>query len=140
MRETRLSGSEGGAARSTCRSYPYLFRVTRYKRTSLTFDAHAAAFVSSAVSAPEPATNSITLVRRFADAMIEHSRENLPAPKLPLFPIVLTRDKFQVPRVKVSNLYTARVPQEFKSIANIDHDLNLDQIFYALTKITGEAK
>jgi hypothetical protein len=53
---------------------------------------------------------------------------------------VLTRDKFQVPRVKVSNLYTARVPQEFKSIANIDHDLNLDQIFYALTKITGEAK
>jgi hypothetical protein len=24
MRETRLSGLEGGAARSTCRSYPYL--------------------------------------------------------------------------------------------------------------------
>ena len=23
MRETRLSGLEGGAARSTCRSYPY---------------------------------------------------------------------------------------------------------------------
>ena len=25
MRETRPSGLEGGAARSTCRSYPYLF-------------------------------------------------------------------------------------------------------------------
>jgi hypothetical protein len=35
-----------------------------------------AAFVSSAVSAPEPATDSIALVRRFADAMIDHSLEN----------------------------------------------------------------
>lgn len=86
------------------------------------------------------APDSIPIVQRFADAMIDHSRENLPDPKLPLFPIVLTRDKYQVPRVKVSNLYTARVPQEFKSIANIHHDLNLYQIFYALTKITGDAK
>lgn len=88
----------------------------------------------------EASSDSIALVRGFADAMIEHSRENLPDPKLPLFPIVLTRDKYQVPRVKVSNLYTARVPQEFKSIANIHHDLNLYQIFYALTKLTGEPK
>lgn len=97
------------------------------------------AFSSSALCA-DAAPDSIAIVHRFADAMIDHSRENLPDPKLPLFPIVLTRDKFQVPRVKVSNLYTARVPQEFKSIANIHHDLNLYQIFYALTQITGEAK
>ncbi|MEZ5386346.1 MAG: hypothetical protein R3F13_12600 [Prosthecobacter sp.] len=105
-----------------------------------------AAFASSplplrgAEPSKDAAPDSIAIVRRFADAMIEHGHENLPDPKLPLFPIVLTRDKYQVPRVKVSNLYTARVPQEFKSIANIHHDLNLYQIFYALTKITGEAQ
>ncbi len=80
------------------------------------------------------------VVRRYADAMIEHSRENLPDPKLPLFPIVLTRDTYKIPPGKVGNLVIARTPQEFKNIANIHHDLNLYQIFYALTKLTGDAK
>ena len=94
--------------------------------------------VSTLPAADEP--DAIAVVQRFADAMIEHGRANLPDSSLPLFPIVLTRDKFQVPRVKIGNLVTARVPQEFKSIANIHHDLNLYQMFYALTAITGDAK
>lgn len=98
------------------------------------------AVISSAVRAAEPAPDSIALVRRFADAMIDQSRANLPHKDLPLFPLALTRDKFQIPRIKVGNLVTARVPQEFKTVANIHHDLNLYQIFYALTKITGESK
>ncbi|WP_395741861.1 hypothetical protein [Prosthecobacter sp.] len=80
------------------------------------------------------------IVRRYADAMIDQSRTQLPAPLTPLFPIVLTRDKYQIPAGKVSNLYTARVPQEFKNIANIHHDLNLYQVFYALSQLTGEKK
>ncbi len=80
------------------------------------------------------------IVRGYADAMIDQSRTQLPDPTLPLFPIVLTRDKYQIPAGKVSNLYTARVPQEFKNIANIHHDLNLYQVFYALSQITGEKK
>ena len=92
------------------------------------------------VRSAEPAPDSIAIVRRFADAMLDKSRANLPHKDLPLFPLALTRDTFQVPRIKVGNLVTARVPQEFKTIANIHHDLNLYQIFYALTKITGDAK
>jgi hypothetical protein len=80
------------------------------------------------------------IVRRYADAMIDQSRTHLPDPKLPLFPIVLTRDSYQIPAGRVGNLYTARVPQEFKNIANIHHDLNLYQVFYDLSKLTGEAK
>lgn len=80
------------------------------------------------------------IVRRFADAMIDRSRSQLPHPERPLFPIVLTRDTFQIPKGKVGNLVTARVPQEFKTIANPHHDLNLYQVLYALGKLTGEAK
>lgn len=72
--------------------------------------------------------------------MIEQSRAHLPEAKTPLFPIVLTRDTYEIPSRKVENLVTARVPQQFKNIANVHHDLNLYQIFYALTKITGDAK
>lgn len=84
--------------------------------------------------------DTFTIVRRYADAMIEQSRTNLPNPQLPLFPIVLTRDTFQIPAGKVGNLVTARTPQEFKNIANPHHDLNLYQVFYALSKLTGEPK
>lgn len=80
------------------------------------------------------------IVRRFADAMIDDSRSHLPDPQTPLFPIVLTRDKYQIPSGRVGNLYTARVPQEFKNIANIHHDLNLYQVFYALSQLTGDKK
>ncbi|MBE7495069.1 MAG: hypothetical protein HS117_09000 [Verrucomicrobiaceae bacterium] len=97
-------------------------------------------FTAGEIRGTEAAPDSIALVRRFADAMIEKSRANLPHPDVPLFPIALTRDKFQIPRFKVGNLVTARVPQEFKTIANIHHDLNLYQLFYALGKISGEAK
>ena len=100
----------------------------------------AVGLLAPSVHAANDAPDALTTVRRFADAMIEHGRAGLPDPQLPLFPIVLTRDKFQVPRVKIGNLVTARVPQEFKSIANIHHDMNLYQMFYALTSITGDAK
>lgn len=80
------------------------------------------------------------IVRNYADAMIDKSRSQLPEPTPPLFPIVLTRDKFTIPPGKVGNLVTARVPQEFKNIANPHHDLNLYQVLYALSKLTGEAK
>ncbi len=94
----------------------------------------------SSVSRAEDPPDLTGIVRRYADAMIDQSRTQLPDPKAPLFPIVLTRDKYQIPAGKVSNLYTARVPQEFKNIANIHHDLNLYQVFYALSKLTGEPK
>lgn len=80
------------------------------------------------------------IVRRYADVMIEKSRAQLPNVQLPLFPLVLTRDTFTIPRGKVGNLVTARVPQEFKTTANPHHDLNLYQVFYALSTLTGDAK
>ncbi|MSU50313.1 MAG: hypothetical protein EXS37_14710 [Opitutus sp.] len=80
------------------------------------------------------------VVRRFADAMIDRSRTNLSEPKSPLFPIVLTRDTYEIPKGNVQNLVTARVPQEFKNIANPHHDQNLYQILYALSKLTGDAR
>src|SRR5688500_16672972 len=82
----------------------------------------------------------MAIVRGYADAMIDKSRANLPDPKLPLFPIVLTRDTYKIPDGKVGNLVTARVPQESKNIANPHHDLNLYQLLYALTTITGEPR
>ncbi len=100
----------------------------------------ASLFCTHAFPAAGEAAEALATVRAFADAMIERGRENLPDPALPLFPIVLSRDTFQVPRVKIGNLVTARVPQEFRTIANIHHDLNLYQVFYALTKVTGDAK
>jgi len=51
------------------------------------------------------------IVTRFADAMIDRSRTNLPNAQLPLFPIVLTRDTYQVPAIGARSLVTARVPQ-----------------------------
>ncbi len=98
----------------------------------------ASLWLNQSVLAEEPDTFAI--VRGYADAMIEHSRENLPHKDLPLFPIVLKRDKYEIPPGRVNNLITARVPLEFKNIANIHHDLNLYQVFYALTKLTGDPK
>ncbi|HEY2573477.1 MAG TPA: hypothetical protein VGH65_05380, partial [Verrucomicrobiaceae bacterium] len=94
----------------------------------------------AAPPASHDAPDLFAMVRGYADAMIDHSRSQLPEPRTPLFPIVVTRDKYQIPTGKVGNLVVARTPQEFKNIANIHHDLNLYQIFYALTKLTGDPK
>ncbi|WP_170266492.1 hypothetical protein [Brevifollis gellanilyticus] len=91
-------------------------------------------------NAQAAAPDSMAIVKRFADAMIDHSRENLPHKEVPLFPLTLLRDSYQIPRIKVGNLVNARVPQEFKTTANIHHDLNLYQIFDALSVITGDPK
>lgn len=101
-------------------------------------------WICGAAPAAEPATGEppdlIGVVRKYADAMIDLSRSKLPEPKLPLFPIVLTRNTYEIPPGKVGNLVTARVPQEFKNIANPHHDLNLYQVLYALSTLTGEKK
>src|SRR5688500_7115429 len=94
----------------------------------------------AAESGKAEAPDFMTIVRGYADAMIDRSRANLPDPKLPLFPIVLTRDTYQIPPGKVGNLVTARVPQDFKNIANPHHDLNLYQVLYALSTLTGEPR
>ena len=96
--------------------------------------------VSVGASAAEPAPDLLGVVQRFADAMIDKSRSRLPKKELPLFPIVLTRDTYEIPKGNVQNLVTARVPQEFKHTANPHHDQNIYQIFYALTAVTGQKK
>lgn len=92
----------------------------------------------------EPAQDAtpdfLAVVRRYADAMIDRSRSRLPEPRSPLFPMVLTRDTFEIPPGKVQNLNTARVPQEFKNISNPHHDQNLYQILYALSPLTGDPR
>ena len=80
------------------------------------------------------------VVKSFADTMVDHSRTRIPGAKTPLFPIVLTRDTFEIPKGTVRSLQTARVPQEYKNIANPHHDQNIYQILYALTKLTGDRK
>lgn len=94
----------------------------------------------TAAGTADEAPDLLGIVKRYADAMIDKSRSQLPEPKSPLFPIVLTRDTFQIQPGKVGNLVTARVPQEFKNIANVHHDLNLYQVLHALTKLTGDSK
>ncbi len=102
------------------------------------------ALSATALTAAEPASAApldlFGVVRRFADAMLDRSRANLPDPRLPLFPIVLTRDTYALPSGTVRNLNTARVPQEFKTTANPHHDQNIYQILYALTPLTGEPR
>jgi len=79
-------------------------------------------------------------VKRYADAMIEKSRRNLPEPATPLFPITLNRETYRLPEGRVGALITARVPQQFSAIANPQHDMNLYQVLYALTRFTGDTK
>lgn len=98
---------------------------------------NALAAESGATAAPP---DFLPIVQRFADAMLENSRSRLPDPQLALFPIVLTRDTYEIPKGKVQNLNTARVPQEFKHTANPHHDQNIYQVLYALSELTGEAK
>ena len=78
--------------------------------------------------------------RAYADAMIAASRSNLPEPGTPLFPIALERGTHCLPKGSVGALNTARVPQEFSRTANPQHDMNLYQILYALTRFSGDPK
>lgn len=96
--------------------------------------------VSVGASAAEPAPDLLGVVRRFADAMLDRGRAQLPDPQLALFPTVLTRGTYEIPTGRVANLTTARVPQEFKFTANPHHDQNIYQVLYALGKITGDSR
>lgn len=137
--KTSASVAENGCSTDTeltrFRSLPTL-RFARWIALTLGFTSALTGFAASA----ESSANYRDVVVRFADAMIERSRVALPHPDLPLFPIVRTRDTFEVPKTDVRNLMTARVPQEFKYTANPHHDQNIYQILYALTEITGEKK
>src|SRR3954470_76934 len=115
--------------------FPFSEKLARFARWAGASLAAVAASLAAGLAvegAKEEAPDLQAMVRRYADAMIDRSRSNLPNPQLPLFPIVLTRDTFQIPSGKVANLVTARTPQEFKNIANPHHDLNLYQVLYAL--------
>ncbi len=104
---------------------------------SLLACADASAATEAGAAAP---ADYFGIVQRFADAMVDKSRSKMPHADLPLFPIVLTRDTYEIPKGNVQNLVTARVPQEFKQTANPHHDQNIYQILYALTALTGQKK
>lgn len=91
-------------------------------------------------AAAQNRSDLLSVVTRFADAMIDQSRSNLPNAQVPLFPIVLTRNTYTIPAAGARSLVTARVPAEFRNIANPQHDENIYQVLYALTTLTGNAR
>ena len=118
--------------------------ITAVVLSGLVGDAHAAAGEQQA-GPPQPAAakrSALEVVRGYVEAMLDQDkgRDHFGAQPTPLFATVLDRKTYRIPQGKVDDLFRARVPQEFKFIANPHHDENLLQVLYALARITGQPR
>jgi hypothetical protein len=88
----------------------------------------------AALQAADPTPDALELVRTYADAMLDKDkgRDHYGASATPLFATVLDRKTYRIPESTASDLYRARVPQEFEFIGNPHADQNLLQVLYAL--------
>ncbi len=80
-------------------------------------------------------------VRAYVDAMLEHGRDRVGQVESPLLlvsidPKTMARPKIRRPR----GLVVARLPEAFRDCANPHLEMNLYQIMYALSEITGDAE
>jgi hypothetical protein len=93
-------------------------------------------------AADNPAGNAkryLDTVRRYADAMIEHGRDEYGEVKSPLFAVTLDRQRLKLPD---------KSPGDISGIRNIDrtiganpmHDQNFYQLLYALTRATDDSR
>jgi len=85
-------------------------------------------------------TSYLDIVRRYADAMIEHGRDVYGEIKSPLFTATLDRKTLKLPAKSPGNISGIRNGDRTLTGANPMHDLNFHQTLYALTKANGEKR
>ncbi|MBI5687743.1 MAG: hypothetical protein HZC54_21950 [Verrucomicrobia bacterium] len=88
----------------------------------------------------QAASRYLDIVRRYADAMIEHGRDVYGEVKSPLFAATLDRKTLKLPEKPPGNISGIRNGDRTLTGANPMHDENLYQVLYALTKATGEMR
>ncbi len=103
-------------------------------------------------SAPKPTASMspdyLKVVRAYADAMLERGRDTYGKVYSPLFAATLDRTTLTLPTGKrleqIKNIPRAkwgiRSHDRMLTGANPMHDLNLYQVLYGLTKVTGDAR
>jgi len=110
-----------------------------YRRRIILLAVIALAGTSAPVKAEGP--DHLQLVRAYADAMIEHGRDTYGNVHSPLFAAALDRKTLKVPRgTALPRVAGVRAHDRALFGANPMHDLNLYQVLYALTKITGQER
>lgn len=85
-----------------------------------------------------PAATHLDLVRRYADALIEHGRDVYGEVKSPLFSVTLDRKTLKLPAQPPRGISGIRSQDRILNGANPMHDENLYQILYALSALTGD--
>ena len=84
--------------------------------------------------------NGLQIVRGYADTMIEKGRDRYGPVSSPLFAVALDRQTLSLPATNAPAPPGIRRGDRVLTGANPMHDENLYQVFYALTKITGDPK
>jgi len=82
----------------------------------------------------------LAVVKAYADAMMEHGRDVYGPTRSPLFAATLDRKTLKLPETPPSAIQGIRPNDRTLTGANPMHDLNLYQVFYALTKVTGDKR
>jgi len=93
-----------------------------------------------AVGAESDGDDYLRVVRSYADAMIAHGRDIYGPTHSPLFAATLDRKTLRLPTEAPPSVPGIRGTDRTTSGANPMHDLNLYQVLYALTKITGQTR
>jgi len=81
----------------------------------------------------------LKIVRSYADAMVENGRDTYGPVQSPLFAAALDQKNMKLVR-KVSKIKGIRKGDRVLKGANPMHDMDLYQVLYALTKVTGEKR
>lgn len=116
----------------------------RFLATAVASTWAAQAELARANAARSPADELLSLVRSFADAMLEHGRDRYGANQGPMFAATLDLKTLAIPSrddKRVQTLYQIfRNEPHYATATNPQWDQNLFRILYALTALTGEAK
>jgi hypothetical protein len=84
--------------------------------------------------------DALQIVRAYADAMIDHGRDVYGPTHSPLFASTLDRRTLRLPETEPPPISGIRSNDRTLTGGNPMLDLNLYQVLYALTKITGEPR
>jgi hypothetical protein len=82
----------------------------------------------------------LSVARRYADAMIENGRDIYGTVHSPLFAAALDRKTLRVPEGRPPSVPAIREVDRALYGSNPMHDLNLYQVLYGLTRVTGDKR